>query len=45
MTNAIHTTDIEVSVLHSSDVVSADVRDRRPECIALFDELTPGQRL
>jgi hypothetical protein len=44
MTNAIHTTDIEVSVLHSSDVVSADVRDRRLECIALFDELTPGQR-
>ena len=44
MTTAIRTTDIEVAILCASDLVSADVRDRRPECISLFGDLTPGQR-
>ncbi len=44
MTNAIHSTQLEVSVLHSCDLVSAEVRDRRSESVALFGDLTTAQR-
>jgi hypothetical protein len=44
MTNALQSTQLEVSVLHSSDLVSAEVRDRRSESVALFGELTTAQR-
>src|SRR5262244_166991 len=36
-------TQIDVSVLLSSEMVAAEVQDRRPDTIALFGELTEGQ--
>jgi hypothetical protein len=44
MNNINGTIALEVSVLSSADVVSAEVQDRRPDAISLFGALAPGQR-
>jgi len=44
MTNAIRGAQLNVSVLFSAEVVAAEVRDRRPDTVTLFAELTEDQR-
>jgi uncharacterized tellurite resistance protein B-like protein len=44
MTNSIRGAQLDVSVLCSADLVSAEVRDRRPDSITLFAELSEDQR-
>ena len=40
----IRSAQIDVSILLSSEMVAAEVRDRRPETLTLFGELTESQR-
>jgi hypothetical protein len=44
MTNRMCGTQLDVSVLFSSDVVVAELRDRRPDTLALLGGLTESQR-
>ncbi|HZF55593.1 MAG TPA: hypothetical protein VE093_43565 [Polyangiaceae bacterium] len=44
MTNMPRTQQLQVAVVFTSEEVAADVRDRRPECIALFGDLDEAQR-
>lgn len=44
MTNMIRTAQLHASVVCASEEVAADVRDRRPDSLALFGELDEPQR-
>ena len=44
MTNAIRTAHLEASVVCPLEEVAADVRDRRPDSVALFGDSTQPQR-
>jgi hypothetical protein len=44
MTKLVRGPQLDVSVSFSPDVVAAEVKDRRPDSIELFSDLTEGQR-